>query len=98
MAKGVSVTLYDAAGSPVASETDIAVLWFDSDLPPDLDDIVGRSAIATTTSGGVLSLDLDGVTGLAVGDWGFLVCYKLDGSDHEDSPVFTSRMQVQVRT
>lgn len=94
MAKGVTVTLYDAAGSPVASETDIAVLWFDSDSPPDLGAIRGQSAIATTTSGGVLSLDLDHVTGLAVGDWGFLVCYKLDGSDHEDSPTFASRMQV----
>lgn len=98
MAKGVSVTLYNADDTPYASGTDIAVMWFDSDAPPDLGMIKGKSAIATTTSGGVLSLDLTDVTGLAVDDWGFLVCYKLDGTDHEDSPTFASRMQVASMT
>nr|MCU0920763.1 BspA family leucine-rich repeat surface protein [Burkholderiaceae bacterium] len=94
MAKGVEVTLYDADDNPYASGTDIAVLWFDSDLPPNIGQAVGQSAIATTTAGGVLSLDLDAVTGLGVGGWGFLLCYKYDGTDHRDSPIFASRMQV----
>jgi len=71
MAKGVSVTLYDVDGNAYASGTNIAVMWFDSSTPPDLDSIVGRSATATTTSGGVLSLDLDIVTGLDVVTGGF---------------------------
>ena len=98
MSKGVEVTLYDASGNAYASGTDIAVMWFDGDPPPNLGAIKGRSAVATTTSGGVLSLGLQDVTGLAVGDWGFLVCYKLDGTDHKDSPVFASRMQVASMT
>ncbi len=94
MAKGVSVTLYNANGSTYASGTNIAVMWFDSDIPPDLGNIKGKSAVATTTAGGVLSLDLDTITVLNVGDYGFLVCYKLDNTDHRDSPTFCSKMQV----
>lgn len=98
MAKGVEVTLYDATGAAYASGTNIAVLWFDNDVVPEISSALGRSATATTTSGGVLSLDLDGVTGLDVGEWGFLLCYKLDEADHKDSLVFASRMQVASMT
>jgi hypothetical protein len=73
-------------------------MWFDSELPPDLGMIKGQSAIATTDASGWLSLDLDNVTGLAVGEFGFLVCYKLDGGDHRNSPTFCSKMEVTSMT
>lgn len=96
--KGVSVQLFDETGAAYASGTNIAVMWFDSELPPDLGMIKGQSAIATTDASGYLSLDLDNVTGLAVGEFGFLVCYKLDGGDHRNSPTFVSRMEVTSMT
>lgn len=96
--KGVSVQLFDETGAAYASGTNIAVMWFDSELPPDLGMIKGQSAIATTDASGYLSLDLDDVTGLNVGDFGFLVCYKLDGGDHRASPAFVSKMEVTSMT
>lgn len=96
--KGVLVQLFDSTGAPYASGTDIAVMWFDSELPPDLGMIKGQSAIATTDASGWLSLDLDDVTGLGIGDFGFLVCYKLDGGDHRNSPAFVSKMEVTSMT
>jgi len=96
--KGVSVQLFDNTGAAYASGTNIAVMWFDSELPPDLGMIKGQSAIATTDASGYLSLDLDDVTGLAVGEFGFLVCYKLDGGDHRASPTFCSKMEVTSMT
>lgn len=96
--KGVLVQLFDETGAAYASGTDIAVMWFDSELPPDLGMIKGQSAIATTDASGWLSLDLDNVTGLAIGDFGFLVCYKLDGGDHRASPTFCSKMEVTSMT
>lgn len=96
--KGVSVQLFDDAGVAYASGTNIAVMWFDSELPPDLGAIKGQSAIATTDASGYLSLDLDNVTGLAVGEFGFLVCYRLDGIDHRASLVFCSKMEVTSMT
>ena len=98
MAKGVQVTLYDQAGSPYAAGVNIAVTWFDSDVPPNLGAIKGQSAIAVTTGSGVLSLDLDSVTSLNVGDWGFLLCYKADTVDYKRSPAFAARMQVTAMT
>lgn len=92
--KGVEVTLHDAAGSPIASQTGIEVAWFDTDAVSDLSRVAGRSAVVTTDSGGKLALDLSNVSGLAVGDWGFLLCYRADATDHKDSPIFASRMQV----
>lgn len=96
--KGVLVQLFDDAGVAYASGTGIAVMWFDSDLPPDLGLIKGQSAIATTDASGYLSLDLDDVTGLPVGGFGFLVCYKLNVGDHRSSPVFCSKMEVTAMT
>jgi len=98
MSRGVELTLYDADGNVYASGTDIAVMWFDSDEPPDLGRIVGTSGVASTSAGGVLTLDIEQVSGLSVGDFGFLILYKADGSDYKDSPVFASRVQVGTVT
>jgi hypothetical protein len=92
--KGVSVQLFDANGAAIASTSGIEVLWFDADTIPEISQLNGSNGVVATDGSGWINLDLSKVTGLAVGEWGFLVCYKQDGGDYRSSPVFMSQMQV----
>ena len=94
MTKGVSVQLYDAAGSAAASRTGLEVVWLDADTVADFSLIKGKSAVATTDASGWLKLGIQNVTGLSVGDYGFLIVYDPGEADYRDNPVFASRMQV----
>jgi len=94
MAIGVHLQLYDASGTAIASQSGLQACWWDVTQPKDLTRPIGRTAVATTDSSGYLDLDLTNVTGLSSGDYGFLLVYKLDGTDHRDSPVFAGKVQV----
>ena len=94
MPKGIKLQLHDENGDPIASLSGITVVWFDTPDPGDWRKVAGNNGAASTDGSGWLKLDLSGVSGLSIDDWGFLVAYKLDGSDYRDSPVFAGRVQV----
>jgi len=89
--KGATITLH-AGTTPQASIADIVALWWDATTPS------GAPAYSTTTAStdasGVLTLDLDAVTALSIGDSGFLLLYKPDATDHRNSLVFAGRVAV----
>lgn len=89
--KGVEVTLYadDVARSSV---TGITAMWWDSS-PPTGNPVLTTSS-ASTTVAGVLALDISGSTSLAVGDSGYLMVYKLDGSDEKNSIAWQGELVV----
>ncbi len=93
MPTGIELTLRDAAGNLLISQTNIQALWWDVTEPKDASRPVGKTINATTNASGVMFLDLSNVTGLAVGDFGFLMLYLLDGTDHKDSPTFAGKVQ-----
>lgn len=90
--KGASITLH-AGSTPVGAITDIRALWWDASQPTGAPDY--ETTTAQTDGSGVLTIDLNGVTALNIDDPGFLLLYKLDGTDHRDSLVFAGRLAVQ---
>ena len=94
MTLGAQIQLHDGAGSPVASVSGVTVVWFDTPDPGDWRKVTGNNGSVSTDASGWLKLDLSDVSGLSIDDWGFLVAYRLDGSDYRDSPVFAGRVQV----
>lgn len=95
LVKGATITLYSGA-TPQASLTDLRVLWWDATAPdgtaPDY-----YSASESTDASGVLSIDLDAVTTLSVGDYGYLHVHKAGtlGNAYQDALVFAGAVQVQ---
>lgn len=93
--KGATITLYNGS-TPQASLTDLRVLWWDATAPdgtaPDY-----YSATESTDASGVLSIDLDAVTTLSVGDYGYLHVHKAGtlGNAYQDALVFAGAVQVQ---
>ena len=92
---GVSLQLFEGAVAQ-ASLTGIQALWWDVEQPYDAKVPIGRSNAVTTDASGYISLDLSNVSGLTVGDYGFLTLYKLDGVDHQDSLVFSGKVQTST--
>ena len=88
---GVNLQLFDVATSQ-DSLTGIQALWWDVTEPKDFSTPIGRSEIVTTDASGYINLDLSNVTGLSIGDYGFLTLYKLDAGDDEDSLVFSGKV------
>ena len=97
MPVGVELRLYDGA-SVQTSLTGIQAMWWDVTEPKDGSKPVGKSDAVTTDASGDIFLDLSNVTGLTVGDYGFLMLYRLDGTDHEDSLVFAGKIQTSTIT
>jgi len=89
---GVSLQLFSATTAQ-ASIGNIQALWWDVEQPKDAGKPVGRSNAVTTDANGFITLDLSGVTELALGGSGFLTLYRLDPSDHRDSLVFSGKVQ-----
>jgi len=93
--KGATITLYSGA-TPQANLTDLRVLWWDATAPdgmaPDY-----YSATESTDAAGLLSIDLDAVTTLSVGDYGYLHVHKAGtlGNQYRDALVFAGSVQVQ---
>jgi len=89
--KGARVTLHNGS-TPRASLTGIRAMWWNADLPSGAP--AYETTAETTDASGVLELDLAAHTSLAVGAFGFLLLYKLDGTDYRDSLVFASKIAV----
>lgn len=95
LVKGATITLYNGS-TPHASLTDLRVLWWDATAPdgtaPDY-----YSATESTDAAGLLSIDLNAVTALSVGDYGYLHVHKAGtlGNAYQDALVFAGAVQVQ---
>lgn len=92
MAIGVEITLHDAAGDALASETGITALWWDEEEPADFKRPKGKATGLSTDGSGELAIDLSNVSWLTTGDYGFLLLHKGDDSDYKDSLVFASKV------
>jgi len=88
---GVNLQLFNGSTAR-ANLTSIQALWWDVTEPKDGYRPIGKSSIVTTDANGYINLDLSSVTGLTTGDYGFLMLYKLDGTDHKDSLVFSGKV------
>lgn len=88
--KGARLTLYNGA-TLQASLTGIRVLWWDVIDPSGAPTY--STAVATTNASGVLTLDLNAATALAVGAYGFLLLYKVN-TTRNDSLVFAGQVIV----
>lgn len=94
MPKGVEVQFFNAADSNVGALTDVQVAWLDVAEVKNATEFRGIASAMTLDSSGWLKVDLDNVTGLAVGQDGFLIVYKKNVTDHQDSLIFASKMTV----
>ena len=89
---GINLQLFNGS-TPQASLSNIQALWWDVTEPKDGSRPIGKTSVATTDANGYIDLDLSKVTGLTIGDYGFLMLYKKDGANHEDSLVFAGKVQ-----
>lgn len=93
--KGATITLYNGS-TPQANLTGLRVLWWDSTAPdgtaPDY-----YSSTESTDAAGLLSIDINAVTALSVGDYGYLHVHKAGtlGNQYRDAVVFSGAVQVQ---
>lgn len=87
--RGVAVTLYNGSTAQ-ASLTGIRALWWDATAPTGAPDF--ESTTETTDATGLLSINIESVTSLSVGQNGFLLLYKLDGADHRNSLAFAGQV------
>lgn len=95
MALGISIQLHDADNAPLSSLTGITALWWDFDdiESEDFDAPLVKVSGLTTDSFGYLKLDLSEVSGLDIGDYGFVLLRKEDTIDDKDSLMFVGRYQ-----
>lgn len=85
--KGVTVTVYEADGTtPAASLTGIFAEWWDTDAPAGA--ATGVYVGLSTDASGVLTLDIDSETALALAGTGTLLLYKHDVATPENSLVY----------
>lgn len=88
--KGAAVTLHNGS-TPQASLTGITARWWDG--PTAEGAPLLKTDAASTDATGLLELDIDAVTALAVGGVGYLSLYKA-GADAESDLHFASRITV----
>lgn len=88
--KGISIGLYDGL-TPQASIAGITARWWDS--PTDAGAPLLKTDAASTDASGVLTLDINAVTGLGVGQSGYLSLYKA-GADAQSDLHFAGRIAV----
>lgn len=96
MRKLAQIKLHDRNGIALANQSGIQVAWFDQPEPKDFSSVVYKSGVLTTNPAGRLSVDIDAATSLGVSDNGFLLAYKLDSGNHQDSLVFAGKMAVEL--
>lgn len=91
--KGITLQLFNGA-SNVGALTGIQAAFFDQAEPKDFLAPVFKTSTATTDSSGNITLNVDAQTALSIGQDGFLVLYKLDGTDHKLSPALATRATI----
>ena len=85
------MSLYDGAVAQT-SITGLTTMWWDSSPPSG--NPVYQSAVESTDGSGLLEVDIDAVTALAIGDPGHLMVYKLDGGDEKASLAWQGQLTV----
>ena len=78
---GIHLQLFDEL-TQQASLSNIQAMWWDVTEPKYGYRPIGKTSLASTDSSGYIDLDLSNVTGLGIGEYGFLMLYKLDATDH----------------
>jgi len=96
MPVGVSLQLFDGS-TPIASMSDIHACWWD-DQPIEFQDPLGKSKLVSTDASGYISLDLDDITSRVAGEYGWLLLYKPNTSNYNNSPMFFGRVQLSTVT
>jgi hypothetical protein len=91
--KGARVSLFSGA-SAQASLTGLTVCWWDITTPHTWGAPLLAVNNETTDGTGLLEISLAGVTALALGAKGFLLVYKADGGDSNQSLVFAGQVEV----
>lgn len=91
--KGITLQLFNGA-SNVGALTGIQAAFFDQAEPKDFLAPVFKTSTATTDSSGNITLNVDAQTALSIGQNGFVVLYKLDGTDHKLSPALATRATI----
>ena len=92
--KGVTVTLYNGS-SLRASVTGIRALWWGA-TAPDGTAADFYTTTASTDASGVLTVDLDAATSLALGEYGYLLLHKDGtlGAQYKDAFAFAAALPV----
>lgn len=88
---GISLTLYDNETAQ-ANVTGITWLWWDATDPSGAP--AGSGTTESTDGSGVLQVDLSAFTTLSIGQTGFLLLWKADATNDEDSLAFAGRVDV----
>ena len=91
--KGARVSLFSGA-SAQASLTDLTVCWWDITTPHTWGAPLLKVNNEATDGSGLLEISLAGVTALALGAKGFLLVYKADGGDSNQSLLFGGQVEV----
>ncbi|ANQ83683.1 hypothetical protein dqs_0607 [Azoarcus olearius] len=92
------VQLHDDADVPLANVGGITALWWDAEDPIEFVAPTGRASGLSTDATGWLSLDLQDVSGHAVGGVGFLLLRKADAVDDQDSLIFAGQITTEDAT
>lgn len=90
---GINLQLFNIT-TPQANLTDLQVCWWDEQNPKDMESPTVKASDVYTDGDGYLNLDLSNVSKLDIGEYGYLLIYKLDGVNHEDSLVFAGQVAV----
>jgi hypothetical protein len=92
MPNGISIKLHTNT-TPLANQTGLSCLWWDTTIVANFDYPLGKTAVATTNATGDLILDLTRVSGLAIGGIGYLVVRK-ENATPQDALVFQGQVTV----
>ena len=91
--KGTRLRLHSGSTAQ-ASLTGLTAVWWDGTTPHTFGAPTFAVNDAVTDGDGWIELDLSADTALDVGDYGFMLVYKEDGTDVRDSLVFAGQVQV----
>lgn len=91
--KGIRLTLFSGTTAQ-ANLSGLTVCWWDVTTPHTFAAPLFAANNETTDAAGTLEVSLAGYTSLAIAAKGFLLVYKADGSDTNDSLVFAGQVAV----
>ena len=89
--RSISITL-----DGQANLSNLEYMWFDESLPSSASQPVLTGNNGTVDGAGIFTLDLSGITNLAVGDTGFLVLSNTDGNEATQHRAFAGPVVVQL--
>lgn len=91
--KGITLTLHTGA-TPVGAMSNVQAAFFDQPEPKDFNAPTFKTGTASINSSGVITLNVNATTALNIDQNGFVIAYKLDAGNHQDSLAFAGRATV----